>query len=232
MNEVDRIRRAYEKRDRQGKGCLYSCLNPAQLLSMHQRETLIIRELGSGACPSLSDSVILDAGCATGGVLRDFVKYGASPEMCHGIDLMPDRVETARRLSPNIDFREGNAESIPFEDASFDIVLCFTLLSSILDAGMRGRVAGELLRVLKAGGVIIWYDFHMDNPANPDVRGVRKGEISDLFSGCDITLRRTTLAPPLARALAPYSLMLCQVLEKVPLLCTHYLGMIRKKQAR
>ena len=34
--------------------------------------------------------------------------------------------------------------------------------------------------------------------------------------------------PPLARVLAPYSYLACYLLEKFPLLCTHYLGAIRK----
>jgi hypothetical protein len=41
-------------------------------------------------------------------------------------------------------------------------------------------------------------------------------------------LERITLPPPLCRALAPYSIILCCLLEKIPLLCTHYLGIIRK----
>lgn len=231
MDEIERIRKAYDKRDARKDEEQYSCLNLAHLYMMQQREVMIIRELGSDGCPSLPDSEILDAGCGMGGVLRDFIKYGALPERCHGIDLLPARVEIARRLSPNMDFRVGNAELIPFEDSSFDIVLCFTVMSSILDVRMRRHVAAELLRVLKPGGVIIFYDLHMDNPANPDVRGVRKEEVRSLFSGCDISLRRTTLAPPIVRAVAPHSFILCQLLEKIPLLCTHYLGVIRKKQA-
>ena len=43
------------------------------------------------------------------------------------------------------------------------------------------------------------------------------------------SLKRITLAPPLARAIAPYSVILCQILEKIPLLCTHYLGIIKKR---
>ncbi|MEZ4529091.1 MAG: hypothetical protein R2941_24530 [Desulfobacterales bacterium] len=69
----------------------------------------------------------------------------------------------------------------------------------------------------------------MNNPKNPDVRGVKAEEIYELFPDCQITLTRTTLAPPLARAIAPYSTLLCQILEKIPLLCTHYMGIIRRE---
>jgi len=68
----------------------------------------------------------------------------------------------------------------------------------------------------------------MNNPKNPDVRGVKKKEIYELFPACQIYLNRITLAPPLSRALAPFSITLCQILEKIPLLCALYLGVIKK----
>ncbi|MDI6792500.1 MAG: hypothetical protein QME81_06490 [bacterium] len=45
---------------------------------------------------------------------------------------------------------------------------------------MRQRIASEMLRVLKPDG-ILWYDFHMDNPKNTDVKGVKKKEVKQLF---------------------------------------------------
>jgi hypothetical protein len=41
-------------------------------------------------------------------------------------------------------------------------------------------------------------------------------------------LHRITLAPPLGRWLAPRSWVLACLLEKIPLLCTHTIGIIRK----
>jgi hypothetical protein len=85
-----------------------------------------------------------------------------------------------------------------------------------------------MVRVVKRDGLILWDDFHMNNPKNPDVRGVKRREINALFHGCGIKMRRITLAPPLARCIAPYSPMACEVLAKIPWLCTHYLASIRK----
>ncbi len=102
------------------------------------------------------------------------------------------------------------------------------MFTSILDADLRRQVASEMLRVVKPDGVILWYDFHMRNPRNPGVRAVRKAEIRELFPGCSMTLRRITLAPPITRMLAHRSSLLCHLLERVSLLRTHYLGLIRK----
>jgi hypothetical protein len=84
-----------------------------------------------------------------------------------------------------------------------------------------------MLRVLAAGGAILWYDFFVDNPANPNVRGVRRREVEALFPGCRAELRRATLAPPLARRVVPVSWTLGTVLESLRVFDTHYLGVIR-----
>ena len=70
--------------------------------------------------------------------------------------------------------------------------------------------------------------FFMKNPRNPYVQPVTRSDIQPLFPGCSLDLRRISLAPLLARALAPQSRGLCSVLSRLPLLCTHYLGAICK----
>ena len=77
------------------------------------------------------------------------------------------------------------------------------MLSSILDDGVRHAIASEMLRVLRPGGAVLWYDIRVDNPDNPDVRRVARDEIEALFPGCRVALTRATLAPPLTRLLAP-----------------------------
>ncbi|MGZ7259737.1 hypothetical protein ACXWO8_09385, partial [Streptococcus pyogenes] len=72
-------------------------------------------------------------------------------------------------------------------------------------------------RWLKPGGAVVWYDFTVDNPRNPDVRGVPLSRVRALFPQGRLTARRVTLAPPLARALpAAYAL-----LNIIPWLRTH-----------
>jgi len=122
-----------------------------------------------------------------------------------------------------------NAERLPYEDSNFDIIIFSTVFTSILESTMKRNVSMEALRVLKSGGIIIYYDFFYDNPRNRDVRGVKKREIYELFPSCNIYLKRITLAPPLARLIAPYSYFACYVFEKLRIFNTHYLGLIRKK---
>jgi ubiquinone/menaquinone biosynthesis C-methylase UbiE len=71
-----------------------------------------------------------------------------------GVDFVPALLDRARERAAaerlKIDFREGDAEAIPVEDASFDVVL--SSFGSMF-AG-PGRAASELLRVCRAGGKI------------------------------------------------------------------------------
>jgi len=229
MNEIERIKAAYERRKNKEKGRLYSYFNQANLFVIHQRERAIIHALKQLRLSDLSDKKILDVGCGSGGFLREFVKYGAKPKNLYGIDLLEERIEKARELNPNIDFRCGDASNLPYEDHFFDMVMQFTVFTSILDCRMKEKIAFEMLRVLKAGGTILWYDYYVNNPWNPDVKGVKKKEIKRLFPNCMLSLKRVTLAPPVVRSLVPLSIILCLMLDKIPLLRTHYLGMIRRK---
>ena len=225
--EETRIQEAYARRR---KGDLYSRFNPAHLFIVQQREKGFLELLLRHGCAPLQTKKILEIGCGTGDNLRDFVKWGALPENVTGIDLLTDRIAEAVRLCPaKMRIQAGNAANLEFPNSHFDLAWQSTVFTSVLDPQIKRKIASELLRVVKPDGLIFWYDYHVNNPRNPDVRGVKRREIHDLFPGCDIRLRRTTLAPPLARLLAPYSWLLCYLLERIPLLCTHYIGVVRKK---
>jgi hypothetical protein len=112
-----------------------------------------------------------------------------------------------------------------------DLILQSTVYSSVLDPATKGQMASEMLQVVKEDGLILRYDYHVNNPWNPALPGVKRQEIDQAFPGCRIQLRRIALAPLLARLLAPYSWLACYVREKIPWLCVHYLGVIRKGEA-
>ncbi|MBN1393472.1 MAG: class I SAM-dependent methyltransferase [Pirellulales bacterium] len=224
-----RVAEAYERRKTIFHTSRYTVFSPANLLALQELERGVIHLLKRQGLNSLQDISIFDVGCGAGGWLRRFVCWGAQPENLAGVDLLPDRVESAAKLcAPGTNVRCGNAAALDVPDASYDLVLQFTLFTSVLNDDVKRRIAAEMLRILKPTGTILWYDFFVNNPRNPDVRGVKRGEIRRLFPGCRIKLRRVTLAPPLARRLATYASPLCRLLSRIPLLCTHYLGTINK----
>lgn len=228
FNETDRIIQAYERRREKGVSKLYSFFDPANLFIVQQRDKGILSALKNEGITSLNDKKILDVGCGIGSELRNFVRYGASPENLYGIDLLKFRVDEANKINSNINIVCGDASHLPYEDSNFDIIIQFTMFTSILDKTMKKNIATEMLRVLKSHGIILWYDFRINNPKNPDVRGIKREEIYELFPNCEISLKKVTLAPPLTRAIATYSWIGCYLLEKIPLLRTHYLGIIKR----
>ena len=225
--EESRIQAAYARRQ---TGDLYSRFNPATLFMAQERERFVLRLLSRHGFSRLQNKRILEIGCGTGDILRDFIKWGARPENTTGIELLPDRVSEAVHLCPKATrIDRGNAANLNFPTAHFDLVVQSTVFTSVLDLQTKKQMAFEMVRVLKPDGLILWYDYHINNPRNRDVRAVKRQEIYHLFPDSHIQLRRITLAPPIARLIAPYSWLLCYFLSKVPWLCTHYVGVIRKQ---
>ena len=226
ITEEARIKSSYAKRS---SGSLYSWFNQGQLFRVQELERDILAILRSKGLSHLHDKKILEIGCGQGHWLREFIKWGACPENMMGIDLLPDRVTKAKQLCPQgVEIQCGNAMRLAFDNVGFDLVFQFTVFSSILDLNIKKGLACEMLRVVKEGGLILWYDFCFNNPRNPDVRGIRKHEIAQLFPGCRIDLRKVSVAPPLSRLIAPYSWLGCYALERLRIFNTHYLGVIQR----
>jgi SAM-dependent methyltransferase len=227
MTELERIRQEYARREREIPCDAYSLARPAILFAYAERIRHVIRVLDQEGMYPPSGLDICEVGCGNGQWLLDLVNWGADPARVAGMDLHPGRIEEARRRLPAADLRVGDAADLPWPARSFDLVLQSTVFTSILDSGLKQRIAAGMLRILRPGGVIVWYDFFRNNPWNPNVRGVGAGEIRRLFPGCRVELRRVALAPPVARVVAPASWILALALAKLPFLRTHYLGVIR-----
>src|ERR1700747_1839639 len=69
---------------------------------------------------------ILDAGCGPGYVSAAAAERGATPT---GLDFSAEMVAIAKKMFPRIEFREGDAQNLPFADQTFDrVVANFALL--------------------------------------------------------------------------------------------------------
>lgn len=95
---------------------------------------------------------VLDIACGTGVVAVTAARRGAKVS---GLDLSPVLLERARHnaslAAADIDFIEGDAEALPYPDASFDVVLS---QYGHIFAPRPAVVVKEMLRVLKQGGRI------------------------------------------------------------------------------
>jgi SAM-dependent methyltransferase len=227
--EAERIRTVYAQRGAAGR---YEWAQPGHLFLMQELERRLLRALDRNGWLPLGQTRALEIGCGTGHFLRELVKWGADPARVVGIDLLEDRLAIARRLAPaGMRIERRDASDIGFEAGSFDLVLQMTVFTSILSSDIRRQVAAEMCRVLAPGGCIVWYDFRVNNPRNPDTRGIRSAEIRSLFPGAAIELETLTLIPPLTRRLAPHLSGVCSLLSRFPFLRTHYLAIIRPPAA-
>jgi ubiquinone/menaquinone biosynthesis C-methylase UbiE len=225
--EEARMRRIYADREKKLAGeDSYSLANPAYLFVIQQRQQAILRALQREGLIPLDNKKILELGCGTGGVLLEFLAFGASPGFLHGTDLLAERVSKARSRMPHLPLSCADGGRLPYPDRSFDLVLQFTVFSSILNQPVCYTVSQEMVRVLKPDGLILWYDFWL-NPFNKQTRGVRPHEIREYFPGSRLTFERITLAPPFARRLVPITWTGALLLEKLRLFNTHYLATIR-----
>jgi ubiquinone/menaquinone biosynthesis C-methylase UbiE len=228
MDDLSRLRTEYADRERRLSGSdLYSWFNTATLFTVHQRQRALLQSLKRQGLFDVAPLHVLEIGCGAGGILTEFVSFGARPHNLFGVDLLPDRLCDAQKRIPGCHFYNADGQHLPFRSESFDLVIQFTALSSILDPVIRQNICQDMVRVLRPAGRILWYDFWL-NPTNPQTRGIRPEEVRQLFPGCRCTFQRITLAPPITRKLATVSWGLCLFLESLKLFNTHYLGIIQR----
>jgi SAM-dependent methyltransferase len=196
----------------------------AMLQDRERRLTEVLRPLYPEGLAKLD---ILDLGCGAGWDAIDLLNLGASLHRMAALDLLPDRVVAAHHRLPGLPVMRADGSRLPFPDASFDLATQFTVFTSILDLRIREGVAREMIRVVRPGGIILWYDMRIDNPRNLDIQGIGASGIRALFPACTVSLRSATLAPPIARRVARWSPTAATLLATLPFLRTHWIGVIR-----
>jgi ubiquinone/menaquinone biosynthesis C-methylase UbiE len=170
----------------------------------------------------------LEVGCGSLGWLGELISWGVRESDLHGIELDSARAMQASQSLPGADLRVGDATELPWAENTFHLVIASTVFTSILDQRVRQMVAREITRVIAPGGALLWYDFAVNNPWNPHVRKVGRAELRELFPQLSGEIKSITLAPPIARFVAPKSWVLATMLEAVPFLRTHLIGVLVK----
>ena len=228
--ERDRIKDVYLERVQQRVVDRYSPFAPGELYMSQRREEETLRLLAKHGRTDLKSLNVLEIGCGRGAPLLDWCRWGATPSLLHGIDLLEPFVRDGLRLLPDANLIVGTADRLPYRAHTFDIVFQLTVFTSILSEDVKRGVAAEMCRVTAPGGLILWYDFRYPNPRNPNVRPIGLSEIRRLFPGWSADVRSLTLLPPIARSLARISFGACRFLEwAIPPLRSHYLAVLRRE---
>lgn len=110
---------------------------------------------------------VLDVGCGTGIVTRLAAERVGPDGVVRGLDVNPGMLAVARSVTPpdaGIEWHEGSAESMPFPDETFDVVLCQMSLQFVED---RAGALREMWRVLVPGGRVA---LNLPGPTSPVFR--------------------------------------------------------------
>ena len=75
------------------------------------------------------------------------------------LEIDPRLAQSLRaRLGDRAEIVDGDGTAMPFADASFDVVACFTMLHHVPSAGAQDRLFAEVARVLRPGGAFVGTD--------------------------------------------------------------------------
>ena len=99
---------------------------------------------------------ILDVACGTGVVARAAAERIGPEGTVTGVDLNAAMLAVARRVAPNLDWRQGDVAALPFPDASFDVVVCQAAIFFFPDPTGALR---EMRRVTRPGGRVVVHAF-------------------------------------------------------------------------
>ena len=207
----------------------YRADRPEVQQMLREREAALRRLFASQGWHTLQDKRVLEVGCGSGGNLQRLLQMGFRAEHLAGIELLPERFQAARASLPEaVRLIEGDACGVDWPPQSVDAVLVATVFSSLLDDAFQQRLAQVLWRWVKPGGGVVWYDFTVDNPRNPDVRGVPLSRLRELFPEGLVRHERVTLAPPIARLVCRLHPRLYGAFNAWPVLRTHVLAWVGK----
>lgn len=95
---------------------------------------------------------VLDVACGTGIVAREVARRLSGAGEVIGVDLNENMLTVARRMAPEIDWRQGDAADLPFEDRSFDAVLCQSAIMFFPDPQ---AALAEMARVARDDGSVV-----------------------------------------------------------------------------
>jgi len=152
---------------------------------------------------------VLDVGCGEGGSWYQLFRLGVRPHKMIGIDLQPDWLVRIGGLYPQRSAIHADGASMPFANASFDLVYESTMFATLPDDRVRASIAAEMLRVCRPNGYLLLVDWRTPARWRRDYKALTRVDVRKLFAvGTSTRLLGVfpgALVPPLGRLLSTYA---------------------------
>lgn len=195
------------------------------------RAVLSMSELGL----DVTSARTLEVGAGYGDGLRPLLLAGFLPSNLTGVDLMEERLVTARERLPGMNFVHADAadmrDTFP-DDAKFDLVIEQFCFCHIPHKDVKRRIAAEMLRVVRPGGFVLIHDWRL-NALSRGIHGVSQSYIHDLFRVGETTDRVAVypshLWPPIGNRISRYASAFYQLFRLIPSLVGSKVTVLRKR---
>ena len=123
----------------------YTTKNPLKRLMVKRLNDKIIANVGRDLSSIDSEISILDAGCGEGFIDALLIDNYSSIRIT-GLEFAEEAIEIARKMNPKAEYVQSDITKMPFDDQSFDIVICTEVLEHL---EKPDKAISEIIRVAK-----------------------------------------------------------------------------------
>lgn len=113
----------------------------------HNRKISLAKQL----IGNLSFTNCLDVGCASGFMISQIAEVFPQAKY-FGVDIYQKAIEHAQKIYPKISFKSVSSDRLPFQNNSFDLILCFETIEHVEKPVL---ILKEIKRVLRKNGTLI-----------------------------------------------------------------------------
>jgi len=224
-DEIQEIKDRYQRRKSTREHLFSEKYKDYTAYLINERELVYTKILHDRHGTDLRGLTFLEIGAGVGSNIPLFYKLGLNKSDIWLNELLEDRLLVLEREHSETNILPGDALDLKINQ-KFDIVFQSAVFSSILDLDFRKALADKMMKLLKPGGLLLWYDFIYDNPFNNDVKGIPVKEIRRLFPDLKFNFQRVTFLPPLGRIMGKNVKWFNRIL---PVLRTHVVAWAIKK---
>lgn len=175
----------------------------ARVIHVGRNDNFELHDAFAGSVPAQQPARVLDLACGFGKTTFSLARRWPDAEV-HGIDLSLPCLQLGRRMATEagltVHWRQGDAEQLPYQDSSFDVVTVTMALHELPTESVHG-VLREAYRVLRPGGVFVALEnrllgdplrdllgaYHSDVIQEPFMNRFRQSDFAGYATGAGFT---------------------------------------------